>query len=120
MFKFKKVFLIFVASIFFMFSCSKEDIDYKTEGEINGEIIYKLCQKEQIKTASTYLIYYQNGYPYSSYDEWNVGFVIDGQIIKVGDTYYNMNKLIKYEIELYQGTKVLLLYFEGFYDVYKN
>jgi hypothetical protein len=116
---FKKIILISTTSLFFMFSCSKE-VDYKTEGEINGEKIKELCQKEQIKTASTYLTYYHNGYIYSSYDEWNVSFVIDGQTIKVGDTYYNMNKLIKYEIELYQGTKILLLYFEGFYDVFKN
>jgi hypothetical protein len=48
-------------------------------------------------------------------DEEETGFFeIDGQIIKVNQTYYNLNKLLKYRIDTSSDTDVLSLYFDGY------
>ena len=108
----KKSGYLFIFCAFYMLlsSCSKEE--FKTEGEIVGEKIKSLAESENIRLATTYLIQYLGDDIYTWSDEYQVKFTIDGQIIKVGQTYYNLSKLVKYKID--DDEHILLLYFEGF------
>ena len=110
----KTKFTFFLLSIMLIFnSCSKED-EFKTDGELVGEHIQNLVNSENIKLATTYLVEYVGDNIVTWSDEYQTSFSIEGQIIKVGTTYYNLNMLVKYQVDTDNGNKILLLYFDGF------
>jgi hypothetical protein len=102
-----------IAALVFI-SCSKEE-EVKTDGELIGKQIRQLITEENILLVRTYLVDYINNNPVYLADEEETGFFeIDGQIIKVNQTYYNLNKLLKYRIDTSSDTDVLSLYFDGY------
>jgi len=117
-----KVLFVILLSCLAFSSCSDdlEASDIKTEGELIGEEISKLINEEGIYKATTYLVRHNYSATNVSYEEYQEYFEVKGQIIKVGKTYYNLSKLIKYEIETEEQygseyeIKVLELSFEGF------
>jgi len=104
-----KLLLVFVTTVM-LFSCSKEEM--LTDGEIIGQEIKALTDSENVKLASTYMLNYYNSEPSVSSDEYQRPFEISGQIIKVGDTYYNLSKLSKYRIRTYNDIKCINLTFD--------
>ena len=93
--------------IFSVISCSDDAecvFEQKSDGEIVGEKISELVVSEDISLATTYSIHREDGTTVTNYDEISREFIIDGAIIIVGDTYYNLIYLLKYEVrnsELY-------------------
>nr|WP_320020706.1 hypothetical protein [uncultured Draconibacterium sp.] len=93
--------------IFSVISCSDDSecvFEQKSEGEIVGEKISELAVSENISLATTYSIHRDNITIEKNYDERSQTFRIEGAIIIVGDSYYNLINLLKYEVinsELY-------------------
>ncbi|MCE4565405.1 hypothetical protein INQ51_13890 [Maribellus sp. CM-23] len=109
--KFK--FLFFLVGFLVIASCSKDE--FKTEGELMGEKVQQLANREDISSVVAYLADLNGGYTtYRKSDEARF-FKIEGQVILVGRSYYNLGKLVKYKI-VYDNTKskILELYFEGY------
>ena len=108
----KKITFLTFAIIMFT-SCSKDD-DIITDGELLGAQIQQMIDENNITLVRTYLVE-STSYTYYRVDEENTSdFEIDRQIIKVGQTYYNLSKLLKYELYTFSGPKVLTLYFDGY------
>lgn len=110
-------FTFFVLLSVVLFSCSENDpVPAKTEGELLGEELKELTQNQSILKATTYMMvsYGTSGVDLWT-DEYEEFFRIDGQLIVVDETYYNLNKLVKYEVKrIGEQEKILNLYFEGF------
>lgn len=111
-----KVLFVIWLSVLALSSCSDnlDKSDIKTEGELIGEKLIELTSKEYISKATTYLYYHNYSNSYVDDEEYRKPFEISGQIIKVGSTYYNLNKLIKYKIQKENNSMYLILSFEGF------
>jgi hypothetical protein len=108
----KIFFLITVITMVFA-SCTKDD-EFVTDGELLGAQIQQMIDENNITLVRTYLVE-STSYTYYRIDEDETSsFEIDRQIIKVGQTYYNLSKLLKYELYTFGGKKVLTLYFDGY------
>ena len=111
----KFTFLLLLSVV--LFSCSENDpVPAKTEGELLGEELKELTQNQFILKATTYMMFsWGTSGVDLSIDEYEGYFTIESQIIKVNDTYYNLSKLIKFEIRQNANEEdILYLYFEGF------
>lgn len=118
---FKTILPVFLM-LLVLVSCSDDDpvepVLVYTEGELLGQELLKISQEQGVYYATSYMMYtWSNGEVDLRYDEWEEAFAIDGQVMRIGETYYNLNKLVKYDIEELiresKEVKVLNLYFEG-------
>ncbi len=105
---FRKVF--YACSFILLFvSCSKDEI--KTEGEIMGEQIQQVINDYNVSMVRTYVRNYGSS-GYSLANGETSSYIIEGQIVKVGLTYYNLNDLLMYEVNTGDNSvKILSLYF---------
>ena len=104
-----KLLLTFVA-VAMLFSCAQEEI--LTDGELIGNEIEALANQENVALASTYMLDYSYSNPRLLFDEYQKPFEISGQIMKVGETYYNLSKLSTYRIETSNDVKCIILTFD--------
>ncbi len=99
-------FLIFAITVFN--SCTD---DFETEGEITGKKIQALINDEHISHVEVRVLAFNNGYSYYHTEVSATAlYTIEGQFLKTDGTYYNLNKLIKYE----NVERTLELYFDGY------
>ena len=107
----KKTFaLLLILSSFI--SCSNQ-FEYRTDGQVIGEDILTNVNREGVKKATSYLLHYTDGIASYSPDKVHENFIVTDQIIQVGGSYYNLDKLTKYEIRTEVDGKYLILYFDG-------
>ncbi|MBS2097780.1 hypothetical protein [Carboxylicivirga linearis] len=115
----RRLCLLLLLTLPFLFAgCDKDKdvIEPKTAGELTGEAIESLAEELHISKATTYMMKNYSGDIYLRSDESNESFSVEGQIIKVGNTYYNLDKLVKYEaveLEAPANGYILEMYFEG-------
>ena len=93
--------IVFIVAFFSLtMSCSKDfeyKSEYKSEGELIGEKISEIVKLKQITLASTYSS--KSEWPYNKhYDEIREEFMIEGTVITVGESNYNLNNIIKFEV----------------------
>lgn len=84
-------------------ACISED-DLKTEGEINAENLSKLVSEKNLNQVIVYSWEIENLYNTAESDwkwiEWEEPFSIESPYIIVqGQTYYNLARLHKFELE---------------------
>lgn len=98
--------LILILSI----GCNKKD-DEITSGEIIAKQIIDITKKENITRASVYELKYYDGIPYLLHDANEEFFEISNTFLIINKKYYNLEKLIKFEIAIYDDYKIIELYF---------
>ena len=106
----KLTFLLLVIVLFS--SCAKEE-DLKTNGQLIGEQIQQLMAEQHIHKIIIYHTGLMDGYTVEHVDEGATTFYnFDESVVLVGETYYNLDKLIKFWIEDRGNEKVMALYFQ--------
>ena len=107
----KLTFLLFVVVLFS--SCAKEE-EFKTNGQLLGEQIQQLMAEQNIHKIITYYTGLIDGYSTDYVDEGVTTFYhFDESVVLVGETYYNLDKLIKYRIQDWSNEQIIGLYFQA-------
>ncbi|WP_167613408.1 hypothetical protein [Maribellus sediminis] len=92
-------------------SCTEEEL--KTDGQLIGEQIQQLMDEQNIHSIKTYYTRIIDGYSTKYVDEdATTNFRFDGPVVRVGETYYNLDKLTKYQIIDWNEKRIIALYFQ--------